>query len=207
MSFRSWLTSAALLLCSSLLVSTHPLAGLWNGSVTTLHSDSLNTKASISPSASLSEPPSHEITCFHPATGLSHTTLETCLPSLTTLGQFPNSRQIQQFLSYRYPEKPYPPPLTVWEPGSTCAIRIAATDPDLVDYFSFNQVRRLATEILGVCRDDGGVGGSAPLGNELGWSVQVIGTMPVGDAGARYLRSEGWNSSVADDGTGRVSIV
>lgn len=54
-------------------------------------------------------------------------------------------------------------------------MQIASEDAETVDSFSFEQARALAIEILEVCKDHGGYGGSAPIGHEVGWSVSVVG--------------------------------
>jgi len=85
---------------------------------------------------------------------------------------------------------------------STCAIHIAADNSDIIDYFSYSQVRRLATDILGVCQDQGGLGGYAPLGNEIGWTVYVVGTITVRRTGEQYLQPYISNSSTVSNDLG-----
>lgn len=92
----------------------------------------------------------------------------------------------------------------IQEPGSTCAIRIAVAHSDIVDYFSFSQVRRLVTDILAVCRGTEGFGGWAPVGNGIGWTVAVGG---VGEGG---VRSGVWSGSSRGNESGNgheVSVV
>lgn len=44
-----------------------------------------------------------------------------------------------------------------------------------MDAFSFEEVRRLATEIVEDCQDLGGRGGWSGIGRGVGWRVRVIG--------------------------------
>lgn len=84
---------------------------------------------------------------------------------------------MQKFLEYESPTEPSSPPLTVHEAYSTCEIRLAASDSTVTDYFSYAQVRLLAIDIIGVCAEQGGFGGFAPVGSEIGWTVTVIGVV------------------------------
>ena len=92
----------------------------------------------------------------------------------------------------RYPKNPYKPPYAVHQIHSNCAIQIAATNPTIIDDFSFEQARALAIEILEVCEDHGSHGGVAPIGHGVGWTVSVIGWTLLPDPPDRpNLRGEG----------------
>lgn len=44
-----------------------------------------------------------------------------------------------------------------------------------MDAFSFEEVRRVAMEVVEECQDSGGFGGWGVLGRAVGWRVRVIG--------------------------------
>lgn len=98
-----------------------------------------------------------------------------CRPTLNYFRTFPNYRLVQDFIENRKPKMPSKPPYAVHHVLSNCAVQIAPDNPGVVDDFSFQQARALATEILETCVDHGGRGGTAPIGHGLGWRVTVIG--------------------------------
>lgn len=119
------------------------------------------------------------IECYVPGQGRKTTNVTGCRPTLNYFRGFPNYRKIQDFMEGRYPKNPSKPPYAVHHINSNCAIQIASANPAIIDDFSFEQARGLAIEILEVCQDHGGRGGSAPIGHGVGWTVSVIGwTLP-----------------------------
>ncbi len=58
-------------------------------------------------------------------------------------------------------------------------MHVASGDGAIIDHFSFEQVRALATDIIEECREGGGKGwgrgGGAPIGRGVGWVVAVGG--------------------------------
>lgn len=115
------------------------------------------------------------IQCFPSDQSRQATDVDGCRPTLNYFRTFPKYRLIQDFMEGRYPKLPYKPPYAVHQVQSTCAVQIASGNPLTIDDFSFEQARALATEILEVCQDRGGRGGSAPIGHGVGWRVSVIG--------------------------------
>ena len=115
------------------------------------------------------------IVCFERDQGFPPTDVDGCRPTLNYFRTFPNYRRIQDFMEDRYPKLPSKPPYAVHHKLSNCAVQIASGDPMIIDDFSFEQARALATEILEVCQDSGGHGGTAPIGHGRGWKVSVIG--------------------------------
>ena len=116
-----------------------------------------------------------EIECFHSGQDRPFTNVEGCRPTLNYFRTFPNYRLVQDFMEARYPKLPSKPPYAVHHTRSNCAVQIASTSPLVIDKFSFEQARALATEILEMCEDSGGHGGVAPIGHGTGWRVAVVG--------------------------------
>lgn len=119
--------------------------------------------------------PMGAIECFVPKQGRPTTDVDGCRSTLNYFRSFPHYRLIQDFMEDRYPKLPSKPPYAVHHVHSNCAVQIASGDPFTIDDFSFEQARALATEILEICQDHGGQGGSAPIGHGVGWTVSVIG--------------------------------
>ena len=138
------------------------------------------------------------IICFQHGHGYPPTDVDGCRPTLNYFRTFPNYRRIQDFMEGRYPKLPSKPPYAVHHELSNCAVQIASGDPMIIDDFSFEQARALATEILEVCWDSGGHGGTAPIGHGRGWQVSVIGFAlpPDPPDGTRLLLSSGNETSV-----------
>ncbi|MCJ1459355.1 hypothetical protein MMC28_009732 [Mycoblastus sanguinarius] len=103
------------------------------------------------------------------------TTVPGCRDTLNYLRTFPNYRFLQDFQENRVPKLPSKPPLLIYAKSSTCAVELRSGDPSVVDQFSFEMVRALATDIVEECQDEGGFGGQAPIGRGLGWKVSFIG--------------------------------
>lgn len=127
------------------------------------------------------------IECFLPARGRSVTDVDGCRATLNHFRSFPKYRLFQNFMEGRYPKLPSTPPYAVHHIHSNCAVQIASGNRYTIDDFSFEQARALATEILEICQDHGGLGGAAPIGHGVGWTVTVIGWSlppdPPGDIG------------------------
>ena len=134
-----------------------------------------------------------EIYCFEPSPGVLPANIDICRASLRALRKFPGFFEKQQFLEGRYPKEPRKPPYAVWEEGSECLIEIASHN-ERKDYFSFNDVKNLATKILEECEGNN-LGGVAPIGLEVGWRITVVGarrsapTASLGDAGVSGIGS------------------
>lgn len=129
-------------------------------------------------SASLypSYPATNEIKCYTPGDGREPTTVDDCRPVLKFLRTLPNYRKVQDFMEDRSPKQPSKPPYIWHTEDSNCAIQIASGNPLAVDWFSFEEARALATEILEACQAHGGLGGYAPIGEyRTGWDVKVVG--------------------------------
>lgn len=118
--------------------------------------------------------PKAGITCF---TSGPRTTVAGCRVALNYMKEFPLYKTVQPFQQGRCPDigEGKKPPLLIFAQGATCAIEIATRDPLVVDAFSFEEVRQLATEIVEDCQDVGGHGGWSPVGRGIGWHVRVIG--------------------------------
>ena len=175
-----YLTSAVLCLLFTWNMSAHPqlLDPLISTQVPTIFPRSLN----INPPSNITLLiPSRELRCYEPKPGRSSTSIDGCRPTLNYFRTFPKYRVVQDFLEGWWPKEPSPPPYAVHHEASNCAIRIASFDSRVLDRFSFEQVRQLATDILTDCEGNGGVGGIANIGRGLGWTVAVIGIdEPVG---------------------------
>ena len=115
------------------------------------------------------------IVCFEAHPTRPKTNVDGCRPTLNYFRGFPNYRLVQDFQEGRYPKVPSKPPYSVHHKHSNCAIEIASNNPSIRDQFSFEQARALATEILEVCQDKGGRGGTARIGHGIGWRVSVVG--------------------------------
>lgn len=115
------------------------------------------------------------ILCFEAARGRETTSIDGCRPTLNSLRGFPHYRLAQLFQETRYPKEPSTPPYMLNVKDSTCAIQLACGSATIIDRFSFEQVRALATDIVEDCQTQGGYGGVAPLGTGVGWTVKVIG--------------------------------
>ena len=115
------------------------------------------------------------ITCFGPASGLTPTTVDGCRPTLNELRTWPDYRRVQDFQEGVHPLEPQPPPLIVHNLASNCALQVKVRSAEIVDRFSFEQVRTLGADIVEECQGQGGFGGVAPIGRGIGWIVTVIG--------------------------------
>ena len=149
-------------------VQTHPRT--LSGIVQRISIPTNSTKAPPLPPA-----PIGFIECFQDGQGRVTTDVDGCRPTLNYFRSFPAYRRIQDFKEGRWPKLPSKPPYAIHHELSNCAVQIASDDPSIIDDFSFEQARALATEILEVCRDHGGFGGFAPIGHGRGWRVSVIG--------------------------------
>lgn len=112
------------------------------------------------------------------------TTIDGCRPNLNWIRTLPNYRRIQDFQENWGPKLRFTgglekPPFTWHVLGSDCAVQVASGNPAVIDHFSFEQVRTLATDIIEECKLGGGKGwghgGIAPIGRGLGWTVAVSG--------------------------------
>ena len=128
--------------------------------------------AAVVYSSSPPTPSPHRIRCLH--SGIE-TNVTSCRPTLNYIRTFPSYRRIQDFQEGRSPKLPETPPLYVFAVASTCAIEVACGNPSLIDRFSYEIVRALATEIVEECQDEGGFGGWSPVGRGIGWWVRVVG--------------------------------
>jgi len=117
-------------------------------------------------------PPPRRITCFKEGI---RTTVSTCRPTLNYFRTFPNYRLIQAFQENKSPKAPDKPPLYLYVKASDCAVGLASGNPHVVDWFSYENVRALATEIVEECQDEGGFGGWSPIGRSMGWHVRIVG--------------------------------
>lgn len=115
------------------------------------------------------------ILCFEAAQGRQATSVDGCRPTFNLVRGLPNFRLIQEFQEGKYPKKPYRPPYIFYHNESTCAIQVASGSKTLNDKFSFEQIKTRATDIVEDCQAQGGYGGVAPLGEDIGWTVKVIG--------------------------------
>ena len=77
----------------------------------------------------------------------------------------------------RLPNRDRSTPPYIWhDPETSCRVEIIADNPLLIDKFSFEQARSLATEIVQDCQDMGCFGGESIIGVEkVGWMVRVMG--------------------------------
>ena len=128
------------------------------------------TPAGLSPRAS-----TNAISCFPVRTGRRPPTVDTCRPTLNYLKTFPSYRLVQVFEEDKSPKVPSTPPFAFHHTGSDCVIRIATSDAQVTDRFSWAQIRSLATEIVQDCSDRGAYGGWAPIGKGKEWTVAVLG--------------------------------
>lgn len=101
------------------------------------------------------------ILCFKAAEGRETTSIDGCRLTLNRIRRLPNYRLKQDFQEGRNPREPSKPPYIFHEEGSDCAIQLASGSDTIVDKFSFEQVRSLATDILEDCQTFGGYGGVA----------------------------------------------
>ena len=67
------------------------------------------------------------------------------------------------------------PPFRFHSVASDCALQILTIRADVIDVFSFEQARAVATNVLEDCQAEGGYGGVGELGKGIGWEVQVVG--------------------------------
>lgn len=127
---------------------------------------------------------SNQIICLAPKPGRRTTTLDGCRPTLNWIRTLPNYRRIQDFLEGWGPKLPtkdgeQKPPFLWHVSRSECAVQVASGSPTLIDHFSFENVRSLATDIIEECKIGGGkgwgFGGIAPIGRGVGWRVTVSG--------------------------------
>jgi hypothetical protein len=88
---------------------------------------------------------------------------------------------MQEFKEDRLPNLPggITPPLLIGAEDTTCEVVIEARLAGIVEEFSFEQARTLATSIIEECSSEGepGYGGESPIGRKLeGWVVRAKGS-------------------------------
>ena len=143
---------------------------------------SLSTSSPSRPSTSLSlTGPSKNYLCYDASHGTHPITIEACRKTLAILRQFPNYRNPQEFKEGRLPALPggITPPYLISAEDTTCELVIEARLSGVVEVFSFEQARTLATNIIVDCSSDGnpGYGGESPIGRKLGgWVVRAKGS-------------------------------
>lgn len=125
---------------------------------------------------SLRSPPSSAIRCFAPKAGIKSPTVDGCRPTLNEIRTFPRYRVTQYFEDNKWPKEPTTPPFMLHHYQSDCIVRLGTNDPRKTDRFSYYQFREIATEIVESCHDFGSLGGVAPIGRGVGWTVRVLGT-------------------------------
>lgn len=119
----------------------------------------------------------NRITCFEGGQGRTHTSVDGCRPTLNYLRTLPGYRKPEQFQKDKHPKIPstspgqrFRTPPFVWHLSSSdCILQIDTVDPSVVDRFTFEQARALATDVLEDCQKTGGFGGFADLGRGIGW--------------------------------------
>ena len=142
---------------------------------------SLSAPSPSRPSTSLSlTAPSKNYLCYDASHGTHPITIEACRKTLAILRQFPNYRNPQEFKEGSFPSLPggITPPYLIGAEDSTCDLVIEARFSGIVEEFSFEQARTLATNIIVDCSSDGnpGYGGESPIGRKLGgWLVRAKG--------------------------------
>lgn len=125
----------------------------------------------------------HPILCYDSGPGRTSTSLRTCSPVLLHIRHLPSYWRSQYFQEGRYPTSPHPPPYMFYKLEADCAIQVGAGQRQVTDFFSWEQVRASAIEILVECEGRGGFGGVMPLGSGVGWTIKLIGIVhsPEGD--------------------------
>ncbi|KAL2037096.1 hypothetical protein N7G274_010223 [Stereocaulon virgatum] len=101
-----------------------------------------------------------------------------CRPLFNSLKSLPGYRHVQPFVERQTPilpmKRPRTPPYIWHDEGTFCTVEIMVNDTRVVDKFSFEQARSLATEILQDC--ESGWGGESVIGEKQeGWYVRVLG--------------------------------
>lgn len=153
--------------------------------------------------------PNSAIACFPTS---STTTVTGCRVALNYFKDFPNYKIVQPFQVGRCPEilNGQRPPLLIFAWEANCAIEITTHNPSddsIVDAFSFEEVRRLAMDIIEDCQDAGGHGGWSPIGRGIGWHLRVIG-VDIGsltERGNEKMPSERVESERGSDGESLVN--
>ena len=129
----------------------------------------------------------NDITCWNSSQTSLHTSVDGCRKTLNYLRTIPGYRLKQIFQLDRNPKIPLrtsterkilTPPFRFHSRPSDCALQIDTRYVDVVDEFSFEDARRAATDMLEECQSVGGYGDVAPLGQDKGWEVQVVGYEP-----------------------------
>ena len=158
------------------ILSVSLLSALW---ISTAFSISLplNTTAAA---ITTTFPTSNDIVCYKQGDHHVPITVADCRFLLNNLKGIPNYRRVQPFMEGHMPRLPTKDPSTppyVWhDPETSCTVEIIANNPQLIDMFSFEQARSLATEIIQDCQDTGGFGGESVIGVEkVGWMVRAMG--------------------------------
>ena len=119
-------------------------------------------------------PPTQSTATTPPAPRRARTNVSTCRLTLNEIRKFPSYRLIQPFLEDKLPKSPSTPPFAVHHVNSDCVIRIASSDAEIEDRFSWEMVRSVATDIV----EDCAWGGVAGIGKGGAWTVAVLGTGP-----------------------------
>lgn len=125
--------------------------------------------------------PSRNYPCYDARYRTFPINIETCRKTLGILRQFPHYRNMQEFKEGRLPSLPggITPPFLIGAEDTTCEVVIEARLAGIVEEFSFEQARTLATSIIEECSSEGnpGYGGESPIGRKLeGWVVRAKGS-------------------------------
>ena len=118
-----------------------------------------------------------------------HATVDLCRQTLANIRSYPAFSKIQPFEAFVSPRveqagKINYPPFTWYIPGTRCLIELKPSAPLQSDYFSFSEIKGLATRILENCEGEGNHGGRATIGRKRAWYVDVFGTDPLPRGGA-----------------------
>ena len=120
------------------------------------------------------------ITCYEQGEKHAPIKIADCRGLLNNLKSIPGYRRVQPFIERQMPvlptKRPGTPPY-IWHDESTfCTVEIRVNDTRVIDKFSFEQARSLATEILQDCESSGGWGGESVIGEKQeGWYVRTVG--------------------------------
>lgn len=139
----------------------------------------LSSNTTTTPNVLLPRAPSRP-ECYPLIPGRNTPTITGCKPTLDKLKLIPEWKRPLLFKMDKWPKPPLNPPIYVHARGSNCDVIITCPDCNVEGYFSFEQVRRVAYDVVETCQDvEHSAGGKGRLGDGRGWVVEVMGPMRV----------------------------
>ena len=150
--------------------------------------------------------PSSRVRCFGPDLYDTYVNYEICRPVLNVLISFLDARLPRRFIYHHEPRVPQPPPFHFWQDNGECGITVSTWNKRAAEEFSMEYLRRIATNILTQCWEQGRFyGGLQQVVSPNAWWISVHGPAPraaiptIGSPWKNATTPQGLNPSSIDE--------